>query len=247
MVRVHVAWPENQQFKFVDKKIEIEHKREDLGAKRKAATLGHSDDVDSITGLSDEHMRHWLGTEADDLDTTWSAIPDSHDPTPRTPQPLGDLPTSSRSPLRLATAADYRPTNDFVGPTPRVDEDPRIDDSYKQLMMQLIVSIHKSNTDWVKKQREYSIAAAKLKNHGMCKESEVLKRLNILLANGAFMDKALQQIEEKDALGLYVTPEQQTQAKKHITSIVDCIKECAKIKLYCEVKTVDSGSDACLV
>ena len=120
-----------------------------------------------------------------------------------------------------------------MGPEPNAPNpiDPRMGDTYETTMTTLITSIHKSNSEYNRRSREYNLLAARLTTNSYCANSEVLNRMIQHLKDAQALDADLEVVEKKFALGEYVDPSMQTMAKWNMSQLVKELKECAKIKL----------------
>ena len=216
--------------------MHLEHTHETKAKKHKHATLGHLEDVDVDMKLDDIQMDF-------DVLCNWASGSSGQPPlpplapdggiTPRAimPPPTPTFPTSHQSPAPITFTSTSKENEVPHGPTTAPAKDERMDEAYETQMTSLIVNIHKTNYEWNKRARELNIAAAKLKSHAMCADSEVLKTLTKNLQQGQQWDKMLQSIEEKHALGQYVETKDQTMAKHYMNLIMTTIKECLRMKL----------------
>ena len=240
-----VPFPQNQQFLLISKEMALKIANNEEHERRQ---IGTTTDDDARNALETSNM----GFDETDLslDGNFASsnalmrfLPSAQPPQPLETSHLRAAPPLANGPLALPPVPPPPPrrvaahtATDTETPAPIVadncDVDPRVqDETYESALSGLVQCIHKSNSDWMKKQRELTLLCSRLKGNNMTKDSEVLRNLQDFITQGKDYDAFLQGIEEKFALMQFVDHTEQSLATKRIAQIADIIKECNKIKL----------------
>ena len=235
-----VTFPENQQFRYIDKELTLAADTSDTlvteqlttadGTQTGLFTLNFNEGDISLSSLAGTSS----GLQADP-----EMIPVERAPAPdMTPlelppcsmSPMKALPPPPPPPVRLTRTEE--PPSRAMSEAAHPALDPRVtDEAYEGAMTTLVQAIHKSNGEWGKKSRELTLLCTKLKSNAMTRDSEVLKNLQDLMNDAKKYDAYTQSIEEKFALAQFVDSHEQSLAKKRIAQVQGITKECAKIKL----------------